>query len=85
MLSEEATNTNFIVFGMIRPGLVLNPRSTTLRAKVLIITLSMPLLFLFFNLQNTFDRACDDIRGVISLSQHSIFYIGTGKKKMLAM
>ena len=23
--------------------------------------------------------------GVISLSQHSIFYIGTGKKKMLAM
>ena len=23
--------------------------------------------------------------GVVSLTQHSIFYIGTGKKKMLAM
>ena len=36
MLSGEATNTNFIVFGLIRSGL--NPGSTALEVSTLIIT-----------------------------------------------
>ena len=42
VLSEEATNTNFIVFGLIRSS---NPRSTTLDASTLTIIPSMRSLY----------------------------------------
>ena len=40
-------------------------------------------LTLYYYIQYTSNNTV--IYGVVSLIQHSIFYIGTGKKKMLAM